>query len=70
MELVLDEGRLDSNMKGKRITIQLLYGVYNLQNWCEHDEMKDIYLYTHKEGGKEDFFEIRRTRTYTMVAGQ
>ena len=56
MELVLDEGRLDSNVKGKRIAIQLLYSIYNLQNWCEHDEQKDIYLYTHKEEGKEENF--------------
>ena len=56
MELVLDEGRLDSNMNGKIIAIQLLYGFYNLQNWCEHDEQKDIYLYTHKEEGKEENF--------------
>ena len=70
VELVLGEGGLDDNMKGKRNAMQLLHGVYNLQNWCEHDELKDIYLYTHKEGGKDSFFEIRRTRTYTMVAGQ
>ena len=52
MELVLGEGGLDDNMKGKRNAMQLLHGVYNLQNWCEHDELKDIYLYTRKEEGK------------------
>ena len=53
----MSEGGLDDNIKGKRNAMQLLHGVYNLQNWCEHDELKDIYLYTRKEEeGKEEKF--------------
>ena len=54
VELLLGEGGLDDNMKGKRNAMQLLHGVYNLQNWCEHDELKDIYLYPRKEERKEE----------------
>ena len=51
VELVLGEGKLDDNMKGKINAIQLLHGVYSLQNWCEYDELNDIFVYTSEEKG-------------------
>ena len=51
MQLVLGEGGLDVNDKGKLNAMQLLRGVYNIQNWHEHDDLKDIYLYTRKQEG-------------------
>ena len=59
LQLVLGEGGLDSELKGKHNAMQLLDGAYNLQNWHEHDELKDIYLYTQKcEGLDEKFIKL------------
>ena len=59
VQLVLGEGGLDSELKGKHNAMQLLHGAYNLQNWHEHDELKDIYLYTRKcEGLDEKFIKL------------
>ena len=48
VQLVLGEGGLDHELKGKHNAMQLLHGAYNLQNWYKHDKLKDIYLYTRK----------------------
>ena len=57
MQLVLGKGGLDVNGKGKLNDMKLLHGVYNLQKWHEHEELKDIYLYTRKEKGLSERFE-------------
>ena len=45
---MLGEGGLDNDGKGKLNAMQLSHGVYNLQNWHEHEELKYICLYTQK----------------------
>ena len=45
VQLVLGEGGLDNDKKGKLNAIQLFHGVYNLQNFHKHEELTDIYLY-------------------------
>ena len=59
LQLVSGEGELDSDLKGKQNAMQLLHGAYNLQNWYEHDELKDIYLYTRQcEGLDQKFIKL------------
>ena len=57
LQLFLGEGGLDVNGKGKLNAMQLLHGVYNIQNWHKHDELKDIYIYTRKEEGLSETFK-------------
>ena len=51
VQLVLGEGGLDNEGKCRLNYMQLLHDVYNFQNWHEHEELKDIYLFTWKEEG-------------------
>ena len=69
VQLVLGEGGLDANGKGKLNAMQLLHGVYNIQNWHEHDELKDIYLYTRKEEGLSETFIINLRNQYLLDGG-
>ena len=57
IQLVLGEGGLEDDGKGKRNAMQLLHGAYNIQNWCENDELKEIYLYTREQEGLEMKFK-------------
>ena len=57
VQLVLGEGGLEEDGKGKMNAMQLLHGVYNIQNWCKHDELKDIYQYTRTQQGLDTKFK-------------
>ena len=56
VHLVLGKCGLDSEEKGKLNAIQSLHGVYNSQIWHEHEELRDICLYTKKEEGLSEKF--------------
>ena len=57
VQMVLGEGGLDDDKNGKLNAIQLLHGVYDIQNWYKHDELKDMYLFTRREEGNEEQFK-------------
>ena len=57
VQLVLGEGGLEEDRKGKKNAMQLLHGAYNIQNWCENEELKEIYLYTREQEGLELTFK-------------
>ena len=57
IQLVMGEGGLLDDGKGKLNAMQLLHGAYNIQNWCEHDELKEIYNYTCTKQGLEQKFK-------------
>ena len=71
VQLVLDEGGLDNEGKGKLNDIQILHRVYSLKNWHECEELKYIYLFTQKKKGlKEKFKKLEETIFDAMVAGR
>ena len=37
--------------------MQLLHGVYNLQNWQGYEELKNMYLFNRKEEGLNEKFK-------------
>ena len=47
----MGEGGLLEDGTGKLNAMQLLHGAYTIQNWCEHDELKQIYLFTQTQLG-------------------
>ena len=57
IQLVMGEGGLLEDGTGKLNAMQLLHGAYNIQNWCEHDELKEIYLFTQTQLGIEMKFK-------------
>ncbi len=52
-KIVFGESGLDENGNGKQNCLQMLHGAYNIQNWREFDELRDIYLYVREKQGLE-----------------
>ena len=46
---VMGEGGKDDNGEYVMNCMQMLHGAYNIQNWEEHDKLKEIYEYLHDE---------------------
>ena len=50
-EQVLGVGRTDENSAHMQTAMQMLHGCYNLQNWHETDELKNIFEFVVKQEG-------------------
>ena len=55
---VFDEGGVDENGQPVMNCMQILYGTYNLQNWQEVDELKQLWVYLAANDGGDNVVTI------------
>ena len=57
VDKVLGLGGIDEDNNHLQTAMQILHGCYNIQNWHEADELKELYVFVRKEEGLEEKFK-------------